>query len=101
MNLLRFRRFDILVSLGCIALMASFAWYAYKGPRGFDYQATLEQQLVDLGVERDKFHAAKLALEKRVALMRPEQVDRDMLEQLARTELNLALPSEVIVKVRN
>jgi cell division protein FtsB len=98
---LRFPRLDVLVSLGCLALLMSFAWYAYKGPRGFAYQVQLEQQLAEYEALRDKASADKYALETRVTLIRPEKVDRDMLEQLARTQLNLALPNELIVLTKD
>jgi cell division protein FtsB len=101
MNLLRFQRYDLLVILACLGLLSSFAWYAYKGPRGYDYRTSLEQKIEALATENEKLSAEKLALEQRVRLMRPEHVDRDMLEELARTELNMALPQDLIVKSQN
>ena len=101
MNLMRFQRYDLLVILACLGLLSSFAWYAYKGPRGYDNRARLERQIEELATENEKLNAEKQALEQRVRLMRPEHVDRDMLEELARTELNMALPHELIVKVKN
>jgi cell division protein FtsB len=101
MNLLRFQRYDLLVILACLGLLSSFAWYAYKGPRGYDYRTSLEHKIEALATENEKLSAEKLALEQRVRLMRPEHVDRDMLEELARTELNMALPQDLIVKSKN
>jgi cell division protein FtsB len=101
MNMFRFRRYDLLVSLGCVALLASFAWYAYKGPRGYAYQKQLDEQLVELNVESVKLTDERDELERRVRLMRPEHVDRDMLEELARQDLALAYPDELTVKTEN
>jgi cell division protein FtsB len=101
MFLFRFRRFDLLVSFACVALLSSFAWYASKGPRGFDYRASLEVQIVELADENAKLANEKDVLEKRVRLLRPEHIDQDMLEELARADLSLARPDEVIVQVRN
>ena len=98
MNILRFRRYDLLVSLGCIALLCSFAWYAYKGPRGYQYRKDLEASIAELAAENSKLAAEKQALEKRVRLMRPEHIDRDLLEELARADLKLAYPNELIVR---
>ena len=39
----------------------------------------------------------KLGLERQVLLMRPESVDRDMLEELARTQLKMLQPNVLIV----
>jgi cell division protein FtsB len=97
MNLMRFRRYDLLVSLACLALLSSFAWYAYRGPRGYDYRGSLEVKIVELEEENQKLVGDKLALEKRVQLLRPERVDRDMLEELAHGDLKMAYPNELIV----
>jgi cell division protein FtsB len=100
MNILRFRRYDVLVSLGCIALLSSFAWYANKGPRGFAYRDGLEIKIAELEVENAGLVAEKNALEKRVQLLRPEHIDRDMLEELARRDLRMVYPNELIVQAQ-
>lgn len=101
MNILRFRRYDVLVSLGCIALLSSFAWYANKGPRGFAYRDGLEIKIAELEVANAGLAAEKIALEKRVQLLRPEHIDRDMLEELARRDLRMVYPNELIVQAQN
>jgi cell division protein FtsB len=100
MNILRFRRYDILVSLGCIALLSSFAWYANKGPRGFAYREGLGVKIADLALVNAGLATEKAALEKRVRLLRPEHVDRDMLEELARRDLRMVYPNELIVQAQ-
>jgi cell division protein FtsB len=40
---------------------------------------------------------AKRRLERRVALLRPESLDRDMLEERARAVLNLARPEDRVI----
>jgi cell division protein FtsB len=101
MNLIRFRRYDVLVSLACLALLSSFAWYAYKGPRGYDYRSGLEIKIAELQDENLKLASEKLAMEKRVQLLRPERVDRDMLEELVRRDLKMAYPDELLVHPQN
>jgi cell division protein FtsB len=97
----RFFRFDILVSVGCVALLCSFAWYGMKGPRGFAYKANLQTEIAAVVDENVKLSIERSVLEKQVRLMRPDGVDRDMLEQLARTELKMAYPNEVTVKLED
>jgi cell division protein FtsB len=97
MSLLRFHRYDVLVCLGCVALLASFAWYAQLGPRGYAYRAELEKDIAALMVENAALKTEKQALERQVQLMRPEHIDRDMLEELARTQLKMLQPNVVIV----
>jgi cell division protein FtsB len=97
----RFRRYDLLVTLGCLVMLSSFAWYALKGPRGYAYGDELDAAIAELDAENLKLATEREGLEKRVRLMRPEHVDRDMLEQLARSELEMAYPNELVVKTQN
>ncbi|MBM3520761.1 MAG: septum formation initiator family protein [Alphaproteobacteria bacterium] len=91
------RRFDVIVTCACAALLGYFAWHAYKGPRGYPYR---EQQLViviDLRKDLDAITLSHDELEYRVSLLRPESIDPDLLDELARSELGLAGPDELIV----
>jgi cell division protein FtsB len=97
----RFRRYDLLVTLGCLVMLSSFAWYALKGPRGYAYGDRLEEVIAELDADNLKLATEMQGLEKRVRLLRPEHVDRDMLEQLARSELEMAYPNELVVKTKN
>jgi cell division protein FtsB len=101
MHLQRFRRYDLLVSLACMALLGSFAWYAYKGPRGYVYRDTLLAEIATLQADNIRLANERAGLEKQVRLMRPEHVDPDKLEELARSTLNMALPHELIVRAQN
>lgn len=98
---LSFRRFDLLVALGCVALLGYFAWYALKGPRGLPYLETLHQQQASLSLELDQARKTREDLEARVKLMRPESVDPDLADQLARDNLDMARPGELIVRLPN
>jgi cell division protein FtsB len=101
MNILRFRRFDLVVSSGCVALLASFAWYASAGNRGYEYRTTLEQKLSALQIENGALQQQLVTLEKRVRLMRPESIDPDMLDELAKTQLKMLRPNEILVTLEN
>ncbi len=96
---LPFKRFDYLVTLGCLALLSYFAWYAEKGPRGYGFLAQLKVQSVQLENDLAADEAEMKRLEAKVSLMRPERVDPDMLEELARTELELSRRNELIVRL--
>lgn len=101
MNVLRFRRYDLLVSCACLGLLSSFSWYALVGPRGYDYKDLLQLKLATAQAETVILVAERDQLEKRVHLMRPESIDADLLEEMARRDLKMLHPSELIVKVQN
>lgn len=90
------RRFDISVSIVCLALLGYFAWHANKGPRGYGYQVSLEGKLALLQDEFNEIQRDRVRLEHKVGLMRPESLDPDMLDELARGSLETAAENEIV-----
>jgi cell division protein FtsB len=90
------RRFDFSVSIVCLALLGYFAWHANKGPRGYGYQAGLKGQVALLQDEFDSIQRDRVRLEHKVGLMRPESLDPDMLDEMARGALEAAAPNEIL-----
>ena len=41
--------------------------------------------------------AERSTLERRVDLLRPDHLDRDMLDERARSQLNLAAPNDIVI----
>ncbi len=95
---MRSRRFDTTVTLVCLTLLGYFAWHASKGPRGFGFRDGLSTQASTLKSELAEIDTRRLELEHRVSLLRPETIDPDMLDELARSQLEMAGPSDLVVK---
>lgn len=91
------KRFDLLVTLGCLALLGYFAWHAWKGPRGYPYLDELTARTEALADELQQASSARVKLESRVALLRPESIDPDFLDQLAREVLDMRAANELVV----
>jgi cell division protein FtsB len=79
------------------AVIGYFAYHLLDGQYGlmswlaFEERAyKLQTELVDIKSEREK-------LEYRVALMRPESLDPDLLEERARQTLGFSRPNEVTI----
>jgi cell division protein FtsB len=94
-------RFDYLVSAGCLLLLAYFAWHAWHGPRSYSYINTLTTKQAALLAEKSQLEQRKQAMLQKVNLMRPESVDHDMLEELARESLGWVTSNELIIKTAN
>jgi cell division protein FtsB len=95
---LRFQKFDTAVTIACSALLAFFAWHAFKGPRGFQYRDALGVQTAKLETDLAKVTGTREEFETRVKLLRPGSIDPDLLDEMARQTLNLAKPNEFIVR---
>jgi cell division protein FtsB len=90
------RRFDLIVTCVCCGLLGYFAWHAWKGPRGFPYKDRLTADVAALETKYEDLHATRLKLENKVSLLRPESIDPDLLDELARGKLELAKPTDVV-----
>jgi cell division protein FtsB len=100
--MVRFRHpsFDFLVSVGCLALLGYFAWHAWYGPRGHGYAPHLEAELSTLKAELQHSSAQKDKLKSKVMAMRPESVDADVLDELARSALNWVGRDDILVRLK-
>ena len=79
------------------AMMAYFGYHAVQGDRGLIAWWSLRYEIEKTGLELEEVTAAKQALEHKVGLLRPESLDRDMLEERARIMLGAIAPDDLII----
>lgn len=87
----------MMLPAACGAVTAYFGYYAIWGERGV---LALEDAQADLSVRQEQLaqvHDQRERLQHRISLMKPGQVDPDLLEELARGELMDGAPGEVAV----
>ncbi|GGE44684.1 cell division protein [Agaricicola taiwanensis] len=84
--------------MATLASMAYFAHHAVSGNRGIVAKRAYEAEMKALEADLKKVKAERTALEKRVAALRPTQVERDMLDQLARERLGYMHPDERVLE---
>ena len=87
----------LLVPLGCLLVLAYFAHHAVEGEFGLNAMERLEAEERRLDEELARLRAAREQMDKRVALMRPENLDPDIIDERARQALNLAHPHDVVL----
>src|SRR4051812_42499152 len=79
------------------AMMAYFGYHAVQGDRGLIAWWNLRYELERTNDDLARVAADKLALENRVALLRPQSLDRDMLEERARLMLGTVRDDDLII----
>jgi cell division protein FtsB len=94
---MRISKFDSVVTCACLGLLGFLAWHAKEGPRGFVFNEKLANQSRQLSEELAAIQKQRGDFETRVALLRPESVDPDMLDEMARSTLDMAGPNDLIV----
>ena len=93
------RRRTILTALGLYTFAALFIGYfamnAFSGNHGLRAQADLDQQMTSLKAELARLKGERAMWERRVALLRSDRIDPDMLDERARALLGLVDPRDL------
>src|SRR5262245_47968657 len=91
------RKFDLVVTFVCLTLLGYFGWHAFYGPRGFAHQESLGASAKSLQAQWDALRDERERLDRRVSLMRPDSIDPDMLDELARANLDVGKPGDLVI----
>jgi cell division protein FtsB len=94
-----------LTALGLYLVAALFIGYfgvnAYSGKNGIYARQGLDQQIADLTGEVERAKAERARWERRVALLKADRIDPDMLDERARQVLNYTDPRDVVIIVKH
>jgi cell division protein FtsB len=86
---------SILNTLALYALAALLIGYfginAYNGDRGLKAKGDIDRQMATLTAELDRLKAEQAQWGRRIALLKSDDLDPDMLDERARTLLDLTL----------
>lgn len=100
----RRRARGILTALGlymvAAALIGYFGFHAFNGQRGLHARHQIDQQMTQLTAELDRLKAERTQWERKVALLRSDRIDPDMLDEQARSLLNFAHPNDAVMMLK-
>ena len=90
---------SILTTLGLYVMAALLIGYfgvnAYSGNHGLKAKEDLDQQIATLSADLDRLKLERAQWERRVALLRSDRLDPDMLDEQARSLLDYVAPNEL------
>jgi len=81
----------------CVCAVIYFGYHTVQGRHGLIAYARLTQDLERARLAEAETATHRAELEARVALLRPDSIDPDMLEERARDLLGLVHPHDVII----
>jgi cell division protein FtsB len=92
------RRAKVLIGpvLG-LALTGYFAYHLVEGDRGFRAWMRITQELRQAKSNLADVAAERATLDRRVANMRPDHLDPDLLDTQVRRNLDVAAPDEIVI----
>jgi cell division protein FtsB len=88
---------QVLAPLLGAALVTYFAYHAVQGDRGLLAWWQLRQQMDAAEIELASIKAERDYLENMISLLRPENLDLDMLDEQTRRVLAFAQPGEYLI----
>lgn len=83
--------------VACLCAIGYFAYHTVQGHRSLITYVHLENEIATAHAELADAAQRRLQLERRVALLRPENIDRDILDEQARKVLGLGHADEVVI----
>ena len=93
-----------LAALGFYVLAALFIGYfglnAYTGDHGLKARQNLDHEIADLAQQLERTKAERERWEHRVALLKSDRIDPDMLDERARALLELVDPRELTLRTK-
>lgn len=81
-------------------LIGYFGINAYTGNHGLKARQDLDQQIADITAELAQIKAEREQWQRRVALLKSDRIDPDMLDERARALLSYVDPREVTVLIK-
>jgi cell division protein FtsB len=98
------RRRAVLTALGLYTFAALFIGYfaanAFSGNHGLRAQKDLDQQMTTMQGELARLKSEHAMWERRVALLRTDRIDPDMLDERARALLGFVDPRDLTLLLR-
>jgi cell division protein FtsB len=86
-----------LLILGSVLLFGYFLYHTVNGERGILSMMNMQKQVRLMEQELDQTVEAREKLEAKVARLRPESLDPDLLDEQSRDLLNFSRPNEIVI----
>ncbi|HSK42128.1 MAG TPA: septum formation initiator family protein [Arenibaculum sp.] len=78
-------------------IVSYFVYYAINGDRGFIALSHLQGEIQQAETVLSQVRLEREHMQHRASLLRPDNLDPDMLDERARRLLNFSLPDEVVI----
>jgi cell division protein FtsB len=78
---------QLLLWMAAAAVVMYFSYHAVHGDRGLTAQKSFDAEIAQLTAQLKNVESERKSLERQVGQLRPESVDRDLLDELARDGL--------------
>jgi len=95
---LRRRAGDVIGPVLGFCIVGYFVYHSIEGDRGLLAYVRLTERLRDAKAQLEEVQAERQAIDRRVSLLRTDNLDPDMLDERARAILNYSRPDEIVIR---
>ncbi|OLL53813.1 septum formation initiator family protein [Bartonella henselae] len=82
-----------------VGVLSYFSYHIYHGEYGLYSRSEVNQYIVELEEELQKLEAERIFIEKRISLLRNGHIEKDMLDEYVRRNLNFSKPNELTILI--
>lgn len=94
---LRRRMRHVLPPLVWLVLTFYFGWHAVNGERGLRRMFELKQEIAVAKQVADEIALRRTEMERKIQMLSPQSIDVDMLEESARSMLNMGQDGDYVI----
>ncbi|WP_142417142.1 FtsB family cell division protein [Bartonella massiliensis] len=80
-----------------VGVLSYFSYHIYHGEYGLYSRSEVNQQISELEKELHKIEAEREFIKKRISLLRNGHIEKDMLDEYVRKNLNVSKPNELTI----
>ncbi|CBI76273.1 conserved protein of unknown function [Bartonella clarridgeiae 73] len=78
-------------------VLSYFSYHIYHGKYGLYSRSKINQHIIELKEEFHQVKAERISIEKRISLLRDGHIEKDMLDEYVRKNLNFSKPNELTI----
>ncbi|OPB29335.1 Cell division protein FtsB [Bartonella sp. WD12.1] len=82
-----------------VGVLGYFGYHIYHGDYGLSARSKIIQHIAELEEELHKVEVERTSIEKRISLLRDGHIEKDMLDEYVRKNLNFSRPNELTILI--
>ena len=87
--------------VSCLSLLSAIAWQGLYSHRNAAFRQRLAEHAAEVMKQLDDVKAKRVSLETRVIMLRPGSIDADLVDEIARRDLNMGNKHEIVAHFSN
>ncbi|WP_332060406.1 FtsB family cell division protein [Bartonella sp. CB74] len=80
-----------------VGVLSYFSYHIYHGEYGLYSRSKVNQHIVELEEELHQIEAERISIEKHISLLRDGSIEKDMLDEYVRKNLNFSKSNELTI----